>query len=155
MGQAGKSKTNQGQADMSNVVRFPTGRYAPLAPTANTLAEELATLEVKLARARLAQIRSETRQANIYWSWFWFKRLACCALMLWLVSTCAKAGERKSFYGRNGSFDGSSLQRGNSATYYNGAGRFSGSSVRVGNQTLYYDHTGRYTGSIIDTSPRR
>ena len=74
---------------MSNVVRFPGGRHAPPAPTADTLAEELTRLEIELARARLAQIRSETRQANIYWGWFWFKRLAFCALVLWLLSTFA------------------------------------------------------------------
>jgi hypothetical protein len=108
----------------------------------------------KLSWPALAQIRSETRQANIYWSWFWFKRLAFCAMVLWLLTTFAKA-ESKMFYGRNGSFEGSSLTRGNSATYYNGAGRFSGSSVQHGGRTLYYDSQGRFSGSTINTSPRR
>jgi hypothetical protein len=74
-----------------NVISFPQGRPVPPKATADALLEELAGLDVKLARARLTQIQSETRQASALFAWWWAKRLVCCALVLWLVSTCAKA----------------------------------------------------------------
>jgi hypothetical protein len=141
---------------MSNVIRFPNG--APQAPTVDALIGELAAVEIELARARIAQIRSETRQANIYWTWYCCKKILFWGFALWLLTTLmapAKADSRKTFYGRNGAFLGNSIERGNSGSYYDGAGRFSGSSLRVGNQTLYYDYQGRYSGSTISTGPRR
>jgi hypothetical protein len=52
---------------MSNVVRFPGGR--PPVPAVDALLDELIAVEIELARARIAQIRSETRQANMLWTW--------------------------------------------------------------------------------------
>jgi hypothetical protein len=144
---------------MTNVVQFPGGRYSPPKATVDALIGELAAVEIELARARIAQIRSETRQANIYWTWYCLKRAVLWGLALWLLVTLmvpAKADTiRKTFYDRNGAFLGNSIERGNSGSYYDGAGRFSGSSLRVGNQTLYYDYQGRYSGSTISTGPRR
>ena len=47
---------------MTNVIRFPGSRPVPPKP-ADALLEQLAEVELELARARLALLRSETRQA--------------------------------------------------------------------------------------------
>jgi hypothetical protein len=144
---------------MSNIVQFPSGRYLPPTPTVDALIGELATVEIELARARLAQIQLETRQATVLWTWYCLKRALLWGFALWLLATLmapAKADSiRKTFYDRNDAFLGNSIERGNSGSYYDGAGRFSGSSLGVGNQTLYYDYQGRYSGSAINTGPRR
>jgi hypothetical protein len=138
---------------MSKVISFPGGRYPPPKATVDALIHELTSVEIELARAKLAQIRSETRQANTLFAWYFFKRVVFWGCVLWLLTTLmapAKADSiRKTFYDRNGSFLGNSIERGNSGSYFDGAGRFSGSSLRVGNQTLYYDYQGRYSGSTI------
>jgi hypothetical protein len=130
----------KGSNAMSNIMQFPSGRYVPQAPTVDALIGELAAVEIELARARIAQIRSETWQANIYWTWYCCKKILFWGFALWLLATLmapAKADSiRKTFYDRNGAFLGNSIERGNSGSYYDGAGRFSGSSLRVGNQTL-------------------
>jgi hypothetical protein len=148
----------KGAKAMSNVIRFPGGRYLPPKATV-ALIDKLTTVEIELARARIAQIRSETQQANIYWTWYCCKKILFWGLVAWLLVTLmapAKADTiRKTFYDRNGAFLGNSIERGNSGSYYDGAGRFSGSSLRVGNQTLYYDYQSRYSGSTINTGPRR
>jgi len=131
-----------------SVVQFP-GRRRPMPPTADALLEELAGLEVEIARARLAQINQDTRQAAALWGWWCFKRALVWGVVLWAVVSCARA-EGKQFYNANGSFAGSSVSRPNGASYYDGAGRFSGSSVRVGPTTNYYDGQGRYSGSTIE-----
>jgi hypothetical protein len=61
----------------------------------------------------------------------------------------------RSFYNANGSFAGSSVQRGNATSFYNSRGSFDGSAIRHGKWTSFYDGHGRYTGSSIYTSPRR
>jgi hypothetical protein len=48
--------------------------------------DELAALEFELVRARLSQIRSETRQANAFWFWFYFKKAMFWAVVLWMLS---------------------------------------------------------------------
>lgn len=144
---------------MSNVIRFPGGRYLPPTPSVDALIGELAAVEIELARARLAQIQSETHQANVRWTWYCFKRALLWGLALWLLATLvapAKADSvNRSFYNEHGSFAGSSVTRGNSSSFYDGQGRFSGSAIRHGNSTSFYDGRGRYTGSSINTSPRR
>jgi hypothetical protein len=148
---------------MSNVVRFPGGQYAPPVPAV----DELTAVQIELARAQIAQIRSETRQANIYWTWYFFKRAVFWGLVLWLLATLtapAKADSvNRSFYNERGSFaggraaivwNGQSWTRviyhgymGNTTSFSDGRGRFSGSAIRHGR--------GRYAGSSITTSPRR
>jgi hypothetical protein len=66
MGESQTSEaTNQGQRAMSKVIQFPGGRYVPPTPTVDALIGELAAVELELARARIAQIRSETWQGNV------------------------------------------------------------------------------------------
>jgi hypothetical protein len=46
---------------MTNLIKFSGRRAAPLPPSSPV--DELTALEIELVRARLTQIRSETRQA--------------------------------------------------------------------------------------------
>jgi hypothetical protein len=144
---------------MSNVIRFSGSRNLPPTPTVDALIGELTAVEIELARARIAQIRSETRQANIYWTWYCWKKILFWGLTLWLLATLmapAKADSvNRSFYNERGSFAGQSVTRGNTTSFSDGQGRFSGSAIRHGNSTSFYDGRGRYTGSSITTSPRR
>jgi hypothetical protein len=149
----------KGSNAMSNIVQFPSGTYLPPTPNVDALIGELAAVKIELARAQLAQIRLETRQASVLWSWYCFKRVVFWGCVLWLLATLmapAKADSvNRSFYNEHGSFAGSSVTRGNSSSFYDGAGRFSGSAIRHGKWTSFYDGRGRYTGSSINTSPRR
>jgi hypothetical protein len=150
---------------MSNVVQFPGGRYPPPKATIDALIGELAAVEIELARARLTQIRSETRQANALFAWYCLKRAVFWGLALWLLATLiapAKADSvNRSFYNERGSFagpiiwNGQSWTRGNATSFSDGRGRFSGSAIKHGKWTTFYDGRGRYTGSSIYTSPRR
>lgn len=76
---------------MSNVVRFPDGRYAPPVPAVDALIDELTAVEIELARARIAQIRSETRQANMLWTWYCCRRVLFWGFALWLLSLAVPA----------------------------------------------------------------
>ena len=67
---------------MSNLLKFP-GRPRP---QSEATCAELLALEIELVRARLAQIRSETRQANAFWFWFFFKKAMFWAAVLWVLS---------------------------------------------------------------------
>jgi hypothetical protein len=62
-------------------------------PALDVLMAELTAAEIELARARLAQIRSETREANALWFSYCFKRLLFWGAMLWLLTSIAGAGE--------------------------------------------------------------
>jgi len=139
------------------VIQFPRRRRTPPAEASTSLEAlvlELTAVELDLARARLAQINQDTRQAGALWAWWCLKRAVVWGLVLWALVSCARA-ESKTFYNANGSFAGSSVSRGNGASFYDGSGRFSGSSVRVGPNTNYYDHQGRYSGSTIERGQRR
>jgi hypothetical protein len=96
-------------------------------------------IELEIARARLVQIRLETRQASVLWGWYCFKRVVFWGLALWLLATLmapAKADSvNRSFYNERGSFAGQSVTRGNTTSFSDGQGRFSGSSVRPGEWT--------------------
>jgi hypothetical protein len=139
---------------MSNLIQFPHRRSSP--PPATV--DELTALELELARAQLAQIRSETHHANVFWFWYSLKRILFWGFLLWLLTTFAGAAQAQSvsrlFYNERGSFAGSSITRGNSSSFYDGQGRFSGSAIRHGNSTSFYDGRGRYTGSSINTNHR-
>jgi hypothetical protein len=76
------------------------------------------------------------------------------ALLLTTFAGAAQAQSR-SYYNANGSFAGSSVQRGNSSSFYNERGGFAGSSVRHGKWENFYDYQGRLSGSTINTGPRR
>jgi hypothetical protein len=141
---------------MSNVFQFPRG--LPARTAIDALIDEVTAVELELARARLAQIKSETRQANALWFSYCLKRVLFWGFALWLLATLiapAKADSiNRSFYNERGSFVGSSVTRGKSTSFYNGNGSFAGTSLRHGNQTSTYDGAGRYTGTIIHTGPR-
>jgi hypothetical protein len=126
-----------------NVIRFPRSRSLPPTPTIDALIGELAAVELELVRARLAQIRSETRQANVFWTWYWFKKCLFWGFALWLVLTFMNSAQAqtstRSFYNERGSFAGSSVTRGNSSSFYDGQGRFAGSAVRHGKWMTFYD----------------
>jgi hypothetical protein len=74
---------------MTNVVQFP--RHSPPPPTVDALLNELTTVEIELARARLAQVRSETRQNNALWVSYCLKRVLFWGCLLWLLATCSHA----------------------------------------------------------------
>jgi hypothetical protein len=141
---------------MSNLIKFP-GRLRP--QNSEPAYDELLVLEleIELVRARLAQIRNEIRQANIFWFWYCLKRLLLWGILFWLLATFAGAAQAqsRSFYDGQGRFAGSSTTRGNSSSFYGNNGSFAGSSVRHGNSRSFYDGQSRYTGSVVDTSPRR
>ena len=74
-----------------SVVQFPGCRPAPLKASVDAILDELQTIEIELARARLAQLRSEVRQDTALFTWFCFKRVLFWGIALWLLTTCAKA----------------------------------------------------------------
>jgi hypothetical protein len=142
---------------MTNVFQFPHGRMLPARATVDALIDQLTAVELELARARLAQIQLETRQAGALWFSYCLKRALLWGCVLWLLTTCAKAEEsrNRSFYNERGSFVGSSVKIGKSTSFYDGRGSFAGTSIRHGNQTSTYDGRGSFTGAIIHTGPRR
>jgi hypothetical protein len=115
-------------------MQFPGTRPAPATPSGAALLDELTAIELELARARLAQIRAEMRQARALWAWWCCKRVLFWGLALWLLTTMfarAEAGNFRNFYGPNGNFVGSSVTPGN--------GRF----------TNYYGRNGEYLGTEL------
>ena len=66
------------------------------------------------------------------------------------TSSPANAGSL-SFYGRNGSYAGSSITRGNYSTFTDAGGRYIGSSIRSGRTTTIYGANGSRAGSITRT----
>ena len=75
---------------MTNVVQFPNRRLPPM-PDVDALLAEVTAVEIELARARIAQINLETRQASALWGWWCLKRAVVWGLVLWMLVTCAKA----------------------------------------------------------------
>ena len=135
------------------VIPFPGGRNLPPKPAVDALIAELTAVEIELRRAQLAQLRSETRQAQALWGWWCFKRCLIWGCVVWLLVTFAKAdplARSRTFYNERGSFAGSSVTRGNSSSFYDGRGSFDGSAIRHGKWTIFYDQQGRYSGTIID-----
>jgi hypothetical protein len=123
---------------MSNVMQFPGARPVPPKPAVDALLAELTAIEIEIARARLAQVRLETRQARVLWAWWCFKRMLFWGLALWLLSTlfagAVEAGNFRNFYGPNGNFVGSSNTPGGGrfTNFYNRDGRLVATEVRVG-----------------------
>jgi hypothetical protein len=60
--------------------------------------------------------------------------------------------ESATFYGRDGSYQGSAFTYGNQRTFTNNRGEFTGSSITHGNATTFYDRNGHFTGSITRPS---
>jgi hypothetical protein len=114
---------------MTNLVQFPGRLRSQSVPPR----DELAALELELVRARLAQIRGEIHQANIFWSWYCLKRVLLWVFLFWLLATFAGAAQAqsRSFYDGQGRFAGSSTTRGNSSSFYDGHPARSRSSYRA------------------------
>ena len=67
-----------------------------------------------------------------------------------------RADQQRSFYDRNGSFAGSSIDHGKDASFYDRDGKFSGTAIRNSDGTTsFYDKSGHFTGSSIDTTQRK
>jgi len=64
--------------------------------------------------------------------------------------------QSRSYYDRNGSFSGSSIDHGKDASFYDRDGKFSGSAIRNSNGTTsFYDKNGHFTGSSTSTTQPR
>jgi hypothetical protein len=74
-------------------------------------------------------------------------------------SSTVRAGERdqtRSYYDRNGSFSGSSIDHGKDASFYDRDGKFSGTAVRNSDGTTsFFDKAGHFTGSSHNTTQPR
>jgi hypothetical protein len=119
---------------MTNVIQFPSGpsNLAPM-PALDALIGELTTVEIKLARARLAQIQSETRQANVLWFWYCLKRALCWGGVLWLLIVLMKpaaAQNQTTFRDSRGSTIGTATRTGNTVTFRNTRGSTTGTARR-------------------------
>ena len=70
---------------MTNVVKFPRGHAPTSAPAVDDLLRDLTAAQIELSRAQCDHLRSETRQVNIMWTWYCFKRVLFWGLALWLL----------------------------------------------------------------------
>ena len=136
---------------MTNVVRFPHGRSRPPpAPSADDLVRELTAAEIELVCARLAQIRSETRQASAFWAWYCFKRVLLLGFLLWLLATLAGAAQAQqtTFRDSRGSTIGTATRDSQGTTVFRDArGRTTGTASRdSGGTTTFRDAGGRTIG---------
>lgn len=78
------------------------------------------------------------------------------AVMLVATAAAAEPSTSRSFYDRNGSFAGSSVERGNTTSFYDKSGRFDGTVIRNSDGTKsFYDARGRFTGSSTNTTQPR
>ena len=74
---------------MTNLIKFP-GRLRP--QNSEPAYDELLVLEleIELVRARLAQIRSETRYTNAIWFSYCIRKAMFWAVVLWVLSVFFK-----------------------------------------------------------------
>jgi len=88
-----------------------------------------------------------------------YELIFIAAIALLITNGTSRADDRntqRSFYDRNGSFAGSSVDHGKDASFYDRNGRFSGSAIRNSDGTTsFYDKSGHFTGSSVDTTQRR
>ena len=81
-------------------------------------------------------------------------KTATLVLTLMLLATTAYA-QQSNFTDRNGRYQGSTFQNGNSTTFTDRDGKFSGTAIQNGNSTTYYDRNGRFQGQRFDNTPPR
>jgi len=140
-----------------NVIQFPRGRpSSPPSPTADALLDALATVQIELARARIAQIRSETRQANALWVAYCARKILFWGLVLWLLAAMfggAKAQNQTTLRDAGGRTIGTATRSGNTVTFRDSRGSTTGTATTLGNQTTYRNSRGSTTGT--STAPRR
>ena len=119
---------------MTNVHAFPGKRQRiPVTSTDDDVRDQLASIELELARARLAQIKAETSQARTLWAWYCFKKILWLAVILWLVSVFAggaKAQNQTTFRDSRGSTTGTAAVTGNTTTFRDAGGRTVGTASR-------------------------
>lgn len=65
-----------------------------------------------------------------------------------LLSTPALA-QSQMYYGADGSYQGQSIQSGNTRQYYGPSGGYEGQSITSGNTTQYYGPSGGYQGQTM------
>ena len=143
---------------MTNVISFPNARSnARSAAPIDNLLDELTAVEIEIAHARLAQMRSETRQAQQLWAWQCCKKVLFWVFVLWLMThfVHAASAQSRSFYDGRGSFAGTAITRGKTTNFYNKSGQLSGTAINTGRSTSIYDGRGRFSGSVVNTGPRR
>jgi hypothetical protein len=134
-----------------------SGLYKALSPEARERAE-LAMEQIKQEIVKEQRPQQLTAAAsNGLTNAIFAVVIGICALVFALfVASMAHAGERdtsRSFYDRNGSFAGSTIQHGSSTSAYDKSGRFNGSAIRNSDGTTsFYDKRGRFTGSSTNTS---
>ena len=118
---------------MTNVVQFPARRLPPM-PDVDALLAERTAVEIELARAQLARIRSETRQ----------KRGSLVLVLLQEICSGASCCGRWSRWRRP-------PRPVDSSSFYNANGGYAGSSLRPGNGkfTNFYDRNGQYVGTEV------
>jgi hypothetical protein len=142
---------------MTNIVSFP-GRAVPVPPELppnSPLADQLEAAELALIQAQTAQLKAMTREVNAAWLAAAVRRLVFWLFIAWLLHAvmgpagAAESWSSRSYYGANGSFAGSSVNRGNQTSFYDSQGRFAGSEIRHGNQRSVYGPHGNFTGSIV------
>jgi Protein of unknown function (DUF4236) len=130
--------------------------------------DQAADLEIAIARLDKQRLELDQMQAELRG----FKRMrsnhelgkivktvVIGAVMVFLWAHFAKADPlttSRSFYDRDGHFDGSQISRGNSTSTYDARGSFAGSSTKLNDgSTSYYDRSGHFLGSSKDTTPPR
>lgn len=71
-------------------------------------------------------------------------------IALTLLLTSPALAQTQSYYGADGSYQGQSIQNGNTRTYYGPTGGYAGQSVDDGMGTRsYYDGYGGYAGQSV------
>ena len=67
-----------------------------------------------------------------------------------------RTDQTRSYWDRNGSFAGSSVDHGKDASFYDRDGKFSGTAVKNSDGTTsFFDKAGRFTGSSHNTTQPR
>jgi len=69
------------------------------------------------------------------------------------AQTATTRDQSRSYWDRNGSFSGSSIDHGKDSSFYDRNGSFSGSAIRNSDGTTsFYDKSGHFTGSSKSTT---
>jgi hypothetical protein len=78
------------------------------------------------------------------------KKIIALAVLLTAPAVPASA-QMTQYYGSDGSYQGQSMQMGNTRQYYGPGGTYEGQSVDTGMSTQYYSGTGAYQGQSMHT----
>jgi hypothetical protein len=75
------------------------------------------------------------------------RTLIILGVVIPLLSAAAHSEPAATFYGRDGSYQGTVHTYGNQRTFTNTRGEFIGSSITHGNTTAYFDNAGKFQGT--------